>query len=251
MYQRRTFAVPRYLKAVQKAAQAAGFLVEDIAPGVLPYPLLALHRTASSPQAALYFSAGIHGDEPAGSLALLRLLRGHSLPEDFTYLIFPLLNPVGMAARQRENGDRLDINRDYRSLRTPEALAHTRYLRQGSWRFTLSLSLHEDWESRGCYLYEQNPDHQRSLADAILDASSAFLPIDPSSEIDGAPAAAGIIRPDPDLRQRLLNQACPESLYLLEQHTRRAYTLETPSNHDLGPRMRAHCAAVQAVLHSL
>lgn len=251
MYLRRTFHVPLFLKAVQNAALACGFLVEDIAPRALPFPLLALRRTTPSPKATLHLSAGIHGDEPAGPLAILRLLRRHSFPADLSCVVFPLLNPVGMAARQRENGERLDINRDYRSLRTPEARAHTRYLRRLPRRFDLSINLHEDWECRGCYLYELNPDREQSLAIRALTAAAAYVPIDLSPEIDGAPSEAGIIRPDPALRQRLLGEACPESLYMIEQYTRHSYTFETPSNHDLRLRLRAHCAAVEAAFSAL
>ncbi|MDX2111810.1 MAG: M14 family metallocarboxypeptidase [Verrucomicrobiota bacterium] len=250
-YERRTFHVPRYLEAVRRAAQRAGFLVDDIGPRALPFPMLVLKRSTPTPKATLHLSAGMHGDEPAGPLALLRMLRAGAFPSDLSYVIFPLLNPVGTAANRRENGDRLDINRDYNCFRTPEARAHVAHLKSLPRRFDLSINLHEDWEAKGCYIYEVNPDRECSIAPSVLAGANAHIPVDCSPLIDGSPAEQGIIRPTPETRRALLGDSWPETLYMINHHTRHSYTFETPSNTNLGPRISAQCAAVYAAFKAL
>lgn len=70
-----------------------------------------------------------HGDEPAGSEALLvvarELMQGQMLPllERLNVIIVPRANLDGSAARQRVTSGGLDMNRDHLLLNTPEARA--------------------------------------------------------------------------------------------------------------------------------
>ena len=105
----------------------------------------------------VYISAGIHGDEPAGPLALLRLVRADHWPDQCEFLLCPALNPYGLAHNQRVNRDGLDLNRQYLKPVAPEVVSHCAWLTEQG-RFDLALCLHEDWEAKGFYLYELNPD---------------------------------------------------------------------------------------------
>lgn len=69
---------------------------------------------------SLYLSAGIHGDEPAGTEALItwceqrwRHLQG------FYLLIFPCLNPWGLQHNNRMDARGRDLNRGYRRSDVP------------------------------------------------------------------------------------------------------------------------------------
>src|ERR1039458_9032378 len=78
------------------AARAAGFRVEKF--GETPSgPLLALTKRTVGPRPRIYLSAGIHGDEPAPPLALLRLFERGFFDARAVWFICPLLNPVGLA----------------------------------------------------------------------------------------------------------------------------------------------------------
>lgn len=251
-YLRRTFDVGKFLRAVQYAAQAAGFSVEHC-PWRLPDPLLALERDCPNPKARIYVSAGIHGDEPSGPLAILHLLRHDLLPRDMSLTLFPLLNPAGMTLNQRENPAGIDLNRDYKRFAAPETAAHREWLVRKPRRWDLNICLHEDWESTGYYVYEVNPTREQSLAPYVLRAVEPITGVDPAEVIDGWPAVNGLIRPqDIERRTRLRGDDCPESLYMMEHRfTHHSYTMESPSNSDLGPRIRAHVAAVLAAIEGL
>jgi len=212
--------------------------------------LLALTKPAvggSSSARRIYISTGIHGDEPAGPLAVRALLSEHQWPAEVELRFLPCLSPAGFALHRRENADGIDLNREYLHPRAAETLAHIEWLsRQPS--FDLSLCLHEDWESHGFYLYELNPDHKPTLAEGMIDRISRVCPIDHSEIIEGREAHGGIIRPDLDPKSRPL---WPESFFLIMHKTRLSYTLEAPSDFPLETRVDALVEAVRSASEAL
>src|SRR5262245_31295924 len=56
----------------------------------------------------VYISAGIHGDEPAGPLAIRELLKENRWPANANFWICPCLNPSGFELHQRENAEGVD-----------------------------------------------------------------------------------------------------------------------------------------------
>lgn len=231
----------------EAAAPAAGFRVERFG-AVAGCPLIALTRRTAGPRPRLYLSAGVHGDEPAPPLALLELLTAGVFDTQATWFLCPMLNPTGHAGGTRENHEGRDLNRDYKDRLSAEVRAHTRWLAAQP-PFDLTLCLHEDWESRGFYLYELNPDHRPSLAEAMITAVSEHCEIETATVIDGREAAApGIIRPVAD---PLLREQWPEAIYLRQHHTTLSYTLESPSAFPLAKRIHALRTAVETAITRL
>lgn len=202
---------------------------------------------AAGPARRIYISAGIHGDEPAGPLAALKLIRDNQWPENLDLWFCPCLNPVGFARNSRENSKGLDLNREYLKPAAEEIVAHIAWLERQP-NFDLCLLLHEDWESHGFYLYEQNPEGRPSLAEPMIEAVSKVCPIDPNELIEGRPAKNGIIRPNLDPRTR---PQWPEAFFLITQKTRRSYTLEAPSDYPLQTRVDGLAAAVNAAVREI
>lgn len=211
---------------------------------------LALLRSASqrTPHASrIYISTGIHGDEPAGPLAALRLLQDNRWPASAEVTLVPCLNPVGFTRNKRENGQGMDLNRDYLHPRSDEIKAHVTWLEKQP-GFDLCLCLHEDWESQGFYVYELNPDRKPTLAEAIIAGVEKVCPIDRSEIIEGREASGGVIRPNLDPRTR---PDWPEAFWLITHRTRLSYTLEAPSDFSLAMRVDALVAGVNAALGKL
>jgi len=238
------------IAAVQRdclmAAQAHGWEAEKLKASS-EVELLAFSRRASSGtqhRFRLYISAGIHGDEPAGPLAVRQLLQDNLWPTEVNIWICPCLNPAGFVKNRRENAEGLDLNRQYLDPVAPETLAHIAWLKAQP-DFDLCLCLHEDWESHGFYVYELNPDNRPSLAQAIVDRVADVCPIDPSEIIEGRAAHKGIIRPNVDSQSR---PQWPEAFFLLTHKTRLSYTLEAPSDFPLATRAAALVAGVRAAI---
>src|SRR5688500_17122939 len=209
----------------ESAARGNGFRCERYG-DVAGCPLIALTKRTPGPRPKLYFSSGIHGDEPAPPLALLDMLESGAFDSRANWLICPLLNPSGFLKRTRESADGVDLNRDYKDIRSAEIRSHIQWLQRQP-NFEITFSLHEDWESTGFYLYELNPDNLPGFAERMIAAASRVCPIDASSIIDGRESAAPrIIRPISD---PLLRENWPEAIYLRAHHALLTYTLESPS----------------------
>jgi hypothetical protein len=244
-YRGETIDIQLVLREVEEAARANGW-IRDGAEG--PDACVAYRRPAGSPRRRVYISAGIHGDEPAGPLAVRRLLGENRWPEDVSLWVCPCLNPAGIAGNRRENGEGIDLNRDYRHLQSREIRAHVAWL-AGQPDFDLALCLHEDWESRGFYLYEVNPHGEPPLGEHIVDKVAAVCPVDMSPVIEDWPAQRGVIRPDILAMERPL---WPESRFLVVKgKARQSCTLEAPSDFPLATRVDALVVAVRAAVDAL
>ena len=247
-YYGETIDIGSVLQTVRTAA-----LARDWAPEVFHaaagFEWLALHRgqrNGAKPSVRLYLSTGIHGDEPAGPLAALRLLQEDRWPAEAEIILLPCLNPMGFTLNRRENPEGKDLNRDYLHLETEEIRAHHAWLNKQA-PFDLALCLHEDWEAHGFYVYELNPDGHPHLAESMVDAVAKVCPVDPSPVIEGRPAVGGVIRPNLDPATR---PQWPEAFWLLQNKTRHCCTLEAPSDFPLSVRVDALVAATQAAVHS-
>ena len=95
----------------------------------------ALHYTRGPGRPAVLLVGQQHGDEPAGSEALLavaRLLSGGELAtllEQIDVIVLPRANPDGAALGVRGDRRGLDVNRDHLLLRSPEARAQALLMR--------------------------------------------------------------------------------------------------------------------------
>jgi hypothetical protein len=233
------------LHDIEEAARRTGWSFEPI-PVTPRFELHTWHRPTSRTSMRLYISAGIHGDEPAGPLAVRQLMRENPWPTDVEIWLCPCLNPTGFPLNRRESADGFDLNRQYLHLEAAETRAHIEWLKRQP-PFDVTLCLHEDWEAHGFYLYELNPDNQPSHAAEIIRGVSEVCVIDPSAEIEGRAASGGIIRPSVDPVSR---PHWPEAFWLLQNKTRHSYTLEAPSDFPLETRVAALVTAVKMVLET-
>ena len=235
------FDFPEFQIAFRDAAVSAGFeatLLEELPAG----HLVAWERRGAGP--AIYLSAGIHGDEPAGPLAMLELLRAGFFTSGHHWLLCPALNPTGLASGTRGNACGIDLNRDYWLRGTREVTAHALWI-DSVGTPELFVSLHEDWETSGFYFYEINlGDDDPARAQRILEAVRPWFPPEPGPEIDGHEVREhGWIH---HAAEPGLPEGWPEAIYLAKKGCPLSFTFETPSHAELGRRVAAHVAAVRA-----
>jgi murein peptide amidase A len=248
------FDPPSYARDVAESARAGGWTIRHLSPtasSARPW----LQRIAPGGRGAprLYFSAGIHGDEISGPLALLEMLRQPDFFAAFDVTIFPLLNPDGLARGTRGNADGADLNRDYRNPKSAEVASHIEALKTLG-RFDAAMMLHEDFEGVGAYLYELNDALPPGLGDEIIAAMGRHVPIDLRPEIEEVRAVGGVIqRSDIILKHGPIEDRpdWPEAIYLNVHHTRVSFTTETPKPFPIGQRVQAQIAAVRTLLEAL
>jgi len=227
----------------------AEFAMRVVAHGFRPCsppaaPFQAWSRVGDGPR--IYLSAGIHGDEPAGPLAVLKLLDEPWFSASAAHwTICPTLNPDGLRAGTRENAAGVDLNRDYQRRESAEVAAHAAWLLENP-PPDLFLSLHEDWETTGFYFYEINLGADRpERAAAILQAASCHLPVEAAAVVDGHDVRSpGWIH---HAAEADLPDAWPEAIFLAKNGCPLSFTFETPSQVELEKRIATHLAVVQAI----
>jgi murein peptide amidase A len=250
-----TFDPIIYAGEFEEAARSGGWTVSHLSPvesGPRPWCRRAA-RDGSRASPRLYLSAGIHGDEISGPLALLEMIRQPGSFVACDVAIFPILNPNGLARGLRTNWDEIDLNRDYRNTRSLEIKGHIEAL-MNLGRFDATMVLHEDYEGLGAYLYELNASLDPDLGAKILAAMGHFVPIDLRPEIDDWPACGGIISRTDIIAKLGRIEDLPEwaeAVYLTLHHSDVCYTVETPKPFPIDARVKAQIAAVETLMATL
>ncbi len=216
----------------RKVARAARLKLQPFAEAG-GHELFAL-TSRTAPEGGIYFSAGIHGDEPAGTEGLLRWAAANTaILRDLPCLLFPCLNPWGLLHNTRLDEQGRDLNRTFHHDGVPQIQALKVLIRP--YRFTLSMTLHEDYDGQGLYVYEV----ERAApfwGEAMLERARPFIPIEGRTTIDGRRAfKAGLMRRKIDPKGF---PEIPEAIYLHQHHSKRTFTIETPSEFALEQRVR-------------
>jgi murein peptide amidase A len=204
---------------------------------------IAYRRTSRFPHKRIYLSTGIHGDEPAGPLAIAQLMEGGSFPDVAEVWICPCLNPAGFYRNSRQNDRGVDLDRDYRKLETEEVRTHVSWLKRKP-NFDLTICLHEDHTTKGFYVWESNPDDIASPARKIISRVAGVCPIERTDVIHDMPADNGVVRA---YGNPYANFEWNEAVFLATHKTKLSYTLKAPSQLPLAVRATALAGAVQAV----
>jgi Zinc carboxypeptidase len=91
-------------------------------------------RSAGDAPAVVWVAGSVHGNEPSGTDADLRLLRDlardcrSALLRRVAVVVLPIQNPDGHEAHTRVNANGFDLNRDWLALTQPESQARLRLL---------------------------------------------------------------------------------------------------------------------------
>lgn len=244
----------RYALLIDRLARIPGVALKhlgDVGTFPLTYPFFYL---TSSERAAtnespptLCLAAGVHGDEPAGVEAIVRFLEKRSGPGGAVLTVFPCLNPVGYDRGTRENGEGLDLNRQFHRNDPPREVAMVRQAVAGC-RYDLFLCCHEDNTAEGFYLYEAKRGKRSSLSPSIITTIREIISIDRRPVIDGRINRGGIIRPR---NWRYRKTGWSMSLYLYRRGTPHCLIFETPTHLPFEERVRIHMTALLHVFSIL
>lgn len=197
----------------------------------------------STPPLRVGIFALLHGDEPAGALALEHLLTeladNPTLATGYELVVYPVCNPTGYEDGTRHNRAGADLNREFwRGSPLPEIQILEEELR--TQRFDGIVALHADDTSEGIYGYSQGRLLNESLLRPALRACAGILPLNESEIIDGFRAHEsvichdcykGILSPPPDLR--------PQPFEII---------FETPARAPLLRQAEATCCALRSLL---
>lgn len=229
-------------------ADAAGLALRTLCETEgLPVVLVENDRSVRREPGGLYLSAGVHGDECAPVWALLEWVAGSPAAlRERPLTVFPCLNPVGFRRNTRHDGSGADLNRSFNDASRPVVAAWQRAM-EGR-RFEIAANLHEDYDANGVYLYELT--RGVPAGHALLAACESILPRESSPAIDGSEFDNGLLVRTGGIERHVaekLGGGYPEAILLFLRHAGASFTFETPSERDLGLRIEAHRAFLDAV----
>ena len=141
--------------------------------------------------------AGIHGDEPEGTHALVSFLRHLEeqprLATGYCLFAYPACNPTGLEDRTRHARGGEDLNREFwQGTREPEVkLLESELVAHA---FHGIISLHTDDTSHGFYGFARGAMLTRHLIEPALRAAEEYLPRNGNERIDGFDARNGVVR---------------------------------------------------------
>jgi hypothetical protein len=140
--------------------------------------------------------AGIHGDEPAGPLALTHFLQTvvqePVLAENFLLQFYPLCNPTGFEDNTRHSRRGCDLNREFwKNSAEAEVQILERELRSN--HFQGIIQLHADDTSDGIYGFVRGHTLTEHLLRPALREAGKILARNVNATIDGFAARDGII----------------------------------------------------------
>ncbi len=138
----------------------------------------------------------IHGDEPAGALALARFLgdlaKAPGQAENFHLQLYPICNPTGFEDNTRQSRGGCDLNREFwKNSAEAEVKILERELR--TCRFSGLIQLHADDTSDGIYGFVRGHTLTENLLRPALREAEKILPRNIRATIDGFAARDGII----------------------------------------------------------
>jgi hypothetical protein len=181
-YRGDTIQIRDVLIDIEDAGKKAGWKCEPLSAG----EELHLHtwqRNHTGARSRIYLSTGIHGDEPAGPLAVRQLLQENRWPDNIDIWLCPCLNPTGFLSNTRENAQGVDLNRQYFHLEAPETRAHIEWLQRQP-TFDVASACTRTGKPMG-FILRVEPGQPAFLAEKIIRSVSQVCPIDPSAEIEG------------------------------------------------------------------
>lgn len=205
---------------------------------------------------AVFILAGVHGDEPDGVEAALRLLEsladGAAPLTRHRLLVLPCLNPSGLADGTRANRIGQDINRQFHADRTQESAAVRGFLDPHA--AIMLMDLHGDRQAQGFYLFELRGKRVPPLGDAVVASLTAQgVPLEEAPFFAGCTGSRGLFAPTTaDLEE--FHRRAP-GLSLAEwgwaNGIPRTYALEAPVGDGDGLGAGMHLTALFALFAAL
>jgi predicted deacylase len=174
--------------------------------------------------------SGIHGNEIAGPLCILKITHAiiHDLPEQYRYVIYPMINPSGFDLRQRYDADQRDLNAIFGPTLKSRNYFEVQAFYQDALKFTpfeAIITLHEDSDREYFYMYglgKENLDYYH----AVCAFAKTCIPPWINGEIEGCMTDEhGLIL------SNARDHAFDGSLFA-KGLTKKAFTFETPGKLD-------------------
>src|SRR6266850_506501 len=237
-------SISRFLEPLLRLPRVRGDFLGPFESGGEKYsvPRYTFEGPNSSDPIRIGLFAAIHGDEPAGALALVQFLLDLSADpetaENFLLQVYPICNPTGFEDNTRVSRRGRDLNREFwRASVEPEVELLEHELRTR--HFSGIIQLHADDTSDGIYGFVRGHTLTENLLRPALREAGKILPRNINATIDGFAARDGIIYDHYDGVLAAPAQMEPVPFEII---------LETPHRADLDLQVQALLVALRTIL---
>jgi hypothetical protein len=199
----------------------------------------------------ILITAGVHGNEPAGVECALRLVELLArAPNRFgahNIEIVPLVNPWGWAHDTRFNRQGIDINRDFASFKSQEALIISGHLQHN--RYRLIIDLHEDPAAHGFYLYQYGRSDKAAVEPVVAALAAQGYPVEQDIKMVALKTRNGIIdAPMWGLWYMKITHQLSITNYARLYNCLNVFTIETPTVLDWEDRLQIQHQALAMLM---
>lgn len=222
------------------------------------YPLYQIKRGRGK---KVLISGGVHGDEPAGVHAILQFLKEeiHKYEDRFAFTIFPCVNPYGFVKSTKRNAQDLNINRQFKS---GSAAGEVNLIMAQLEEYEFTMDLHETGPDSimdpdeppgehpsAFYLWENCEDKKLRVGHEIVkNIKKINLPVCTWPTIYDDINNGGVIWYPENCGTAIYAAGTSFEAYLHTNHTKQAFTIETPNGWKLKDRVLAHIISLKTVL---
>ena len=245
----------RIADAVAISEQLALTTIGQVVYGEYRAPVWAVSFTPlQEPEYRVLLTGGVHGDEPAGVEIMVQMIEtlaeNPQTYENIYFDIVPIVNPWGWSHDIRFDRDGMDVNRDFASFASQEAMI-IREFTAGE-RYDLIVDHHEYVDGTGFFMYQlANPS--QSVSQKVIEAvRDQGYPIEQDVRMIILKTEDGLI--DAPMWTlwfvRLVNRLSMTNYFRLNNNDI-VYLIETPASLSWESRLTMHRIAVDVLLNSL
>jgi len=218
------------------------------------------------PRVNVILSGGAHGDEPAGTYALLEWLekKAEGFGEHYRFYVIPNLNPSGFELDQANTIRGHNVNREFKDSTTcPESMIAQKAVLKLNRQIRFAIDMHEIphyWADEGftendnprdAYLYETQADTKLRIGRAMIDRLPKDITVSQWKTIYGDKADRGLVSYPEDNGNAVYAQGTTFDAFLFRLYTKHSFTSETPISWPMEKRVRTHLSWLKTALEEI
>ncbi|OPL08823.1 MAG: hypothetical protein AVO34_14055 [Firmicutes bacterium ML8_F2] len=212
------------------------------------------YHPGPDPDYHLLLCGGIHGNEPAGVEIMIHFIEMLADNEEkyhnYSIDIIPLINPWGWSHDLRFNQQGIDVNRDFASFESQEAILVSEFTTKK--RYDLIIDCHEDPDASGFYIYQYANRNQQLSRNIIEVIRKLDYPIEQDVNMIILKTDDGLIdAPLWGLYYMKMTGQLSMTNYFRLNHSDLVYTIETPTELPWESRITMQQKAAEMLIESL
>tara|TARA_R110000868_G_scaffold117600_3_gene312220 strand:- start:14746 stop:15558 length:813 start_codon:yes stop_codon:yes gene_type:complete len=210
----------------------------------MPVLRIDMPSRSTSPKARVIITAGVHGNEAIGSASLVEILEeivmNPSMRDRFDFVIYPAINPSGLAENSRYLRNGVDLNRTFKPGEESNLTQLFKDSLKGE-RFDLGIDMHEAYTKPGFFVIKAQNDDKAYVDGVIASLDSNMIFKSPTGQYPynvpntKNPNVISYVLESPGVTVSM-NQGTLKSFFKEELGVSHSYTLEASGQIELGRR---------------